>query len=214
VVAVEVTNPGKGQIPVALNGAFTYVDAAPTFTLIAPSTGLLAGGFPLQITGSHFRDGTTVYIGGNLATAIVVVGPGLITCLAPDSLILGPANLLVINPDGQQFLAPGAFTYLDTAPVVTLVAPSTGLLAGGTSLQITGDRLLGGATVYIGGSLATAIVVVGPKLITCEAPASLVEGKVEVLVIGPDGLQARAADAFEYVAPPPPPPPVTPPVVP
>lgn len=57
-------------------------------------------------------------------------------------------------------------------PTVDSTTPNTGLAtAGGTALTILGSNFVTGATVAIGGTAATGVVVVSQNKITCVSPA-------------------------------------------
>ncbi|HEY5610576.1 MAG TPA: hypothetical protein VIL97_05180, partial [Thermoanaerobaculia bacterium] len=55
-----------------------------------------------------------------------------------------------------------------------------------------------GATVQVGGAMATSVLVLGATTIQAVAPAHAAE-TVDVIVTNPDGVTARITDAFTYV---------------
>jgi IPT/TIG domain len=59
------------------------------------------------------------------------------------------------------------------APTITSIDPTSGAVAGGTSVTITGTNFVSGATVTFGGVAATDVVVVNSTTITCTAPAQV-----------------------------------------
>lgn len=74
------------------------------------------------------------------------------------------------------------------APLAVLtVAPDFVLTAGGTALTITGEGFLAGATVRVGGQLATSVSVLSGEMITATSPTLPSAGKLDVTVINPDG---------------------------
>jgi len=87
------------------------------------------------------------------------------------------------------------------APTLTNVAPTEGPAAGGTSLSLTGTNFIAGATVSVGGTFATSVVVVDATTITCDTPAGAAGAVVDVTVTTTDG-SATLADAFTYFAAP------------
>lgn len=116
---------------------------------------------------------------------------------------------------GHTYAAPGSYTIsvastnkagtdTDTAafklpalPVVTTATPLTGVAAGGTAITITGTGFQGGgATVKIGGTAATSIVVVSDTSITCASPAKSV-GSYPIVVQTAGGI-AQNAPVFVY----------------
>ena len=66
----------------------------PTVTSVSPSTGSIAGGTPVTITGTNFASGATVTIGGAAATNVVVVSTTQITATTPAGSA-GPATVTV-----------------------------------------------------------------------------------------------------------------------
>jgi hypothetical protein len=84
------------------------------------------------------------------------------------------------------------------APTVTAVSPAAGTIDGGTPITITGTNFIAGATVDVGGSAATEVVVVSSTQITCVTPAHAA-GAVTVTVTTTTGDGALAT-AFTYVS--------------
>lgn len=84
-------------------------------------------------------------------------------------------------------------------PAVTGVSPNTGLAAGGLSITITGTSFTGATAVSVGGTPATAVVVVNANTITATTPAKAV-GTYDVRVTTPNGQSpiAASADNFTY----------------
>jgi hypothetical protein len=118
-------------------------------------------------------------IGVNLSAAFGYLDP-----VAPSGIggISNPVTTLITGP----------------APVITGVLPASGVQTGGTSIQIAGSSFQAGATVKIGGTPATAVVVT-PTSITCVTPAGAV-GPASVQVTNPDTLSTTLAGGFTYVA--------------
>ena len=88
------------------------------------------------------------------------------------------------------------------APVITSVAPITGLTNGGTVVTITGSNLLAGVTVKFGTNAATSVSLTGSTNITAITPAGLL-GAVNVVVINTNTLASTNLIGFTYVLPPP-----------
>lgn len=82
---------------------------------------------------------------------------------------------------------------------VTAVSPSTGTTFGGTTITITGTGFKAGATVQVGGSAATDVVVVSPTSITAKTPAHAAgAGEVRVSV---GAITGALASGFTFVTP-------------
>jgi outer membrane protein OmpA-like peptidoglycan-associated protein len=86
-------------------------------------------------------------------------------------------------------------------PTVTSISPTSGTTAGGTSVTITGTNFISGATVTIGGSSCTSVVVVSSTSITCITPSGTA-GSQDVVVATGVSPNATLAGGFTYVAPP------------
>lgn len=91
---------------------------------------------------------------------------------------------------------PGPGTTMIT---VTAVSPSTGSTFGGTTITITGTGFASGATVLVGGTAATDVVVVSATSITAKTPAHAAgAGEVRVSV---GAINGTLPAAFTFVTP-------------
>ncbi|MBS4096767.1 MAG: IPT/TIG domain-containing protein, partial [Sulfuricella sp.] len=176
---VAVTTPGGTGTG---TGLFTYF-AAPTVTGISPSAGPIAGGTAVTITGTNFTGATAVTIGGAAATSISVVNATTITATTPAGTA-GAANVTVTTPGGTD-TGTSLFTYA-AAPIVTAISPTSGPVAGGTAVTITGTNFTGATAVTIGGAAATSLSVVNATTITATAPGGTA-GVTNVVVTTPGG---------------------------
>ncbi len=193
-VDLSVATPGGAD---ALTNAFTYV-AAPTLGSVSPSAGPVTGGTAITLTGTGFRAGTQVSVGGTPA-AVVSIDPGgtsLVATTPPHAA--GAVGVSVATVGGSATLVDG-FTYV-AAPTLTAVSPDAGPVTGGTSVTLTGTGLTGTTSVTFGGVAATDVVVVDASTVTAVAPGH-VAGLVDV-ALATVGGSATLADAFTYVAAP------------
>ena len=189
-VDVSVTTPGGSA---TLGNSFTYL-APPTLIASSPGQGPATGGTTLTLTGSGFRAGMLVELGGTPA-AIVSVNPAgtQLTATAPPHAA-GDVDISVTTPGGTANLV-GAFTYV-AAPTVTDVSPATGPTSGGTSVTVTGTALTGTAAVTFDGVPATDVVVLDDQTVTATTPAHA-EGAVDVEVVTAGG-SAMVTGGFTY----------------
>lgn len=112
--------------------------------------------------------------------------------------ISGP-NLLATY-EAVPALAGVTFAYDLGTPVVTLVTPAKGAVAGGTIVQVAGRGLTEAETVHFGAVAATSVTVTSSKSLTAVAPAGTV-GTVDITVTTPAGTSPpSAADRFTYKA--------------
>ena len=84
---VEGETLGSYTTPLSL-----LINAAPTITSIAPTTGWPGGSTLVTITGSNFFSGATVAIGGVPATEVTVVSATQITAKSPKKPAFGDTN--------------------------------------------------------------------------------------------------------------------------
>jgi hypothetical protein len=90
--------------------------SAPSVTSIDPTSGPLTGGTPMTIGGAGFRVGAAVTVGGAAATEVTVVSETEITARTPAATTEGPADVVVLNIDGQSATVAGGFAYGASLP--------------------------------------------------------------------------------------------------
>ncbi len=159
-VDVTVTTP-EGRSDTAPAG-YEYILLPPTITSVDPDRGPVWGGNEIVIEGSSFREGLQVLIAGIPATVQRVNG-GTLRVTAPPG-IEGDATIEVINPDGQADTA--SYTYVSPQ-----AAPDKGLIAGFTTVTISGEGFDEGTTVTFNGVPAVEVFFVSPQRIEAVTPA-------------------------------------------
>lgn len=83
-------------------------------------------------------------------------------------------------------------------PIISLMAPATGLAAGGTLIVITGAYFTGATGITFGGTAATQFQVLSSDKIAVVAPAKAA-GTYNVVVTTPNGVNANtAANSYIY----------------
>jgi IPT/TIG domain len=198
IVDVTVTTDA-GTSPTNPADQFTYL-AAPTVTGISPSSGPLAGGTSVTITGTDLLGASAVYFGTTLATSFNVTSSTSITAVSPQGTSLGPVDVTVTTPAGTSPVNQPAdqFTYL-AAPAVLGISPSSGPSAGGTTVTITGTSFTGASSVAFGTTPAVSFSVVSSTTITAVSPPGA--GTVDVIVTTPSGTSTLSpADQFTYTS--------------
>jgi hypothetical protein len=157
----------------------------------APST----GGTPIEVQGLHFRgqilslaisglnpdqqSGGTQYgfkVTGDdtLRTQTVAQNPGLVA-----------VEPCTVTGCAKGSLQAGLLLYPPGAPIVTAVSPSSGPVAGGTPITITGHNLGCPLQVLVGGRPATGVVS-GASIIGCGSTTT-------VTAVTPAGVKGEAA---------------------
>lgn len=194
-VDVLVTTPGEGTSANTPADDFTYIQA-PVVSGLSPTSGPVAGGTTVTITGLGFTGANAVNFGGTILVP-TVVNDTTITVTAPahaagkvDVTVSHPANGTSLNTIAYDYL------YLDV-PAVTSLSPASGPTTGGTTVTITGLSFTGTLSVNFGGT-SVAFTVVNDTTLTVTAPAHAA-GQVDVLVTTPLGTSANtAADNYTY----------------
>ncbi|MCA1668273.1 MAG: IPT/TIG domain-containing protein [Thermomicrobia bacterium] len=176
----------------------TALAAAPTVTSVSPISGPTAGGTSATISGTGFTGATAVTFGGATTASFTIVSDTQITATTPAGSA-GSVDVAVTTADGTTAL-PNGFLYV-APPAVTGVSPNAGPIAGGQSVTITGSGFQNGATVSLGGALATAVTVTSATSLTAVTPAGTA-GAVDVIVINPDAQTGTVTGGYTYVAPP------------
>ncbi|MEO9255159.1 MAG: IPT/TIG domain-containing protein, partial [Tepidiformaceae bacterium] len=149
VIDVTVTASG-GTSTVSSASKFTYTTPQPVVTSLAPSGGPIAGGTAVTINGSGFTGATQVTFGG-LPLAVPAIHTDTAITVTSPAAAAGTVDVSVTTPVGTSAnTAADNFTY-GAVPVVTAVAPTTGGIAGGMLVTVTGTGLMGTTSVSIGG---------------------------------------------------------------
>jgi formylglycine-generating enzyme required for sulfatase activity/CxxC motif-containing protein (DUF1111 family)/subtilisin-like proprotein convertase family protein len=190
---VSITTPGGTA---SLTSGFTY-GAGPTISSVSPNVGPTTGGTAITITGTNLTGTSSVSVGGNAATSVVVVNATTVTAVTPSGAA-GAANVSLTTPYGSP-TASGAFTYqLYGTPTISSVSPNTGSTSGGTAITITGTNLTGASSVTIGGVAATSVSVVSSTTVTAVTPAGTAGAKT-VSITTPGGT-ANLTNGFTYTS--------------
>lgn len=126
------------------------VAANPTIQAIAPNNG--PAGTTITITGTNFRPGATVTVGGSGAVGVYVDGTTM-TATVP-ALATGAQNVVVTNTDTTSVTSVGGFTVTASnnngPPTVTGVTPVWSSFPG-TPWTVTGTNFRPGVTVTVNG---------------------------------------------------------------
>ncbi|PWN00886.1 hypothetical protein DJ010_21410 [Nocardioides silvaticus] len=203
--AVTVTT-ASGTSAAVTAAAFTYTAPVPVLTSIAPSSGPIAGGTAVVITGTGFSGATRVKFGNaGLAPSFTVDSATQITAISPPSTAIGLRAITVTTPGGTSaYVDAGGFTYTAPAPSVTTISPSSGPLSGGTNVVITGNNFTGATRVTFGvAGHAPSFTVDSPTQITAVSPPSTTIALRAITVTTVGGTSAYAdAGVFAYVAKP------------
>ena len=192
-VNVTVTNPGGTGTG---TGLYTYYNT-PTVSGIAPTGGPVAGGTSVTLTGTNFTGATGMTVGGVAVTSFTVVNDTTITGTT-GAHAAGLVNVTVTNPGGTG-TGTGLYTYYNT-PTVSGISPTSGPIAGGTSVTLTGTNFTGATGMTVGGVALTGFTVVNDTTITGTTGAHAA-GLVDVAVTNPGGT-GTGTGLYTYITTP------------
>ncbi|HHV74781.1 MAG TPA: hypothetical protein GXX41_09135 [Thermoanaerobacterium sp.] len=219
---ITVVNPDTATAKSPQKFHYLVPESNPVITSITPDQGTVNGGTAITITGSDFRRGAQVYIGGQLATNITVSSDGTtIQAMTPPGNP-GMTYVTVINYDGGNYTyglhsGEAGFTYVvpNSLPVITKIDPNTGSTYGGDTITITGqdfriakdqngnilkdsDGNPIGPDVYFGNVKATKVIYVDYGTLKVVTPPN-VPGPVRVSVVNYDTGIGYLDNGFTYV---------------
>ena len=178
----------------------TTADAAgpPTVTNVNPSSGPVAGGNQVILTGTNFTGATSVKFG--LTSALFLVNSATTITAAVPASAGGPGtvNVFVTNADGTNTATlANRYTYLSST-TVTGLSPTSGPFTGGTTVTVFGSGFTGTTSVRFGG-IEAAYLVDSDTRIRALSPAVGASAIVHVRVTSPSGTSAAtSASEFTY----------------
>ncbi|MCM3208584.1 IPT/TIG domain-containing protein [Paenibacillus illinoisensis] len=194
-VDITLTNPdGKTS---TLVGGFEYQDDIPTISGISPNVGPMAGGTTVYVDGSYFAQGLIVTM-DNVEVGYTYVNSNRVKLTTPPRAIAGTVEVKITNPSGLSastnytYEAPPALP----APTITGVSPSSGPVAGGTTIYVDGRNIVSGGMINFNGVLYNSSYVNSTR-IKFKVPAAASAGVVTFFIINPDGQQSGTLN-FEY----------------
>ncbi|MFY9982482.1 MAG: IPT/TIG domain-containing protein [Methanoregula sp.] len=181
----------------------------PIASTVSPTTGAIGTSVSLTITGSNFVNGATVRLiqpGLQPVTASgVSVTSTQITCSVNlAGLNAGPANIQVINPDGQSMSLMSAFTIGLASPTISSITPTSGNPGSSYTLTLNGQTFTNAQLVNLVSSdgltqiPCTNPAVSGSTSISCTLaiPDSATPGVYNVQVITSDGTTGSLTSSF------------------
>lgn len=204
--AVVVTAPaGSGTVDIEVDkqsGSYTVVQSytyVPEMTIagISPTTGNVAGGTSVTVSGTNFAPDATVFIGPLPAGSVTFVDENTLELVTPLGSP-GPADVTVISA-GHTARYSSGFLYTVNSPEVYVITPNYGARAGGTYVEVIGAGFSAGSSLYVGSGGAEKVKVETYGLITGHTPPNDV-GTYSVLVSTQQG-DAHLENAYSYYDP-------------
>lgn len=196
-----------GAVKLSKVQAFTCTPAIPVVVSAAPGQLAAAGGTAIVVTFEAAGAGavTGLRIGALLASQVKVVGPGVVSALAPAGSP-GPADVTVSFAGGKVASKPKLVQFLGNSPKVVALYPGRGSQAGGTLVDVIGSGLAQATGFTLGGAKVTEVVHVHDGLVRIRTPRGS-PGPATLLTAsgggtGSDGAATQVlAKAFTYFDP-------------
>jgi len=203
-----------GSVDVSMDIGFGYTKLLkytysnkPTITAIAPTTVSNVGGSTLTLTGTDFGiSGTpTVTIDGIKSPLVQRLSNTKVLAMVPaDTGVTGPVDVNIISSSGGGALdTPSSITLAASSnnPTISSVSPSTGGVAGGDVVTITGSGFSTTASGVTFGGVPAQVDSATATTLTVETPTMDNAGTVDVTVGTPTGISTKP-NAFTFAATP------------
>ncbi len=148
-VNIHIETPAGTSAEVSAD-KFHYI---PVLATISDSHGPLAGGDYVTVTGIGLSayHGFQYLFGGTPATGVHCASEKSCTMYTPEHA-LGPVSLVISTPFGNS---PNSLPYNYAAPQITSFNPPVGPTTGGLKINIQGQNLATGMTVFFGSTAVT-----------------------------------------------------------
>ena len=175
----------------------------PTVSAVSPLTGSLDGATPVLISGTGFRSGASVRL-GDAATNVNVISSTEITATT-TAHPAGRVDVVVTNPDGQIGRLERAYTFAalmpGPAPLIWSVSPAVGTVEAGGTISVHGVGFQPGSIVKLDETALRLYPYEPGGLVLRALTPAHGPGRVDVVVINPDGQSARVPGGYRYAAP-------------
>ncbi len=212
-IDITVTTPG-GTSTTSSADQYTFV-AAPTVTSVTPTSGPLAGGTAVTVTGTGFTGSgfttTEVTVGGQNVTTSCGTAPcftvnsGTSITVDVPAESAGTVDITVTTSGGTSAISSAdQYTYV-AAATVTSVTPNAGPVIGGTAVTVNGTGFINVSVVSVGTTAISAacgsapcFTVISATQITVDMPPEAA-GFFDITVTTPGGTSGTSpADTFVY----------------
>jgi hypothetical protein len=173
----------------------------PSVTKVSPRKGPASGGTSVTITGSQLGEATAVHFGALPAASFKVSSPNKLIAVSPAGTA-GKLDITVTTAQGTSETS-WADHFKLGPPTVAKVKPSSGPLAGGTLLNITGSGFALGANAThfkFGSTRGSEVNCASITACTVRSPKGASAGSVDVVpsVSGSTGKASPPGDQFTY----------------
>ncbi len=168
----------------------------PLVTGILPASGPAGGFTEVTLSGTGLSGATSVTFEGVAALSFQVLNGTTITAITPGGPLFSMADVKVTDPEGVSTLTDAYFYTFNPAPSISDVTPSSGGLAGGTEVTVTGASVVGVTDVTFGGVAGTGLDIVSATELTVITPPHAA-GAVDVTANGSGS--STVVGGFTYV---------------
>lgn len=183
-----------GLLWASIPGSLAQASSAPTVVSVSPAGGSEDGGTFVTLVGTGFTDGnddsivSAVTVGGESATAVDVLSSTSLTFLTPAGT--GSSNQVIVTTTNGSSSDAVTFEFEAEAlfPTISNATPSSGSVAGGTDITVTGTGFVTGTKVFLGSQELTTVVDSATQL-TATTPDRT--GSNSDLTVGAQALQVR-----------------------
>ena len=205
---VKVTNPDGAST--MLSSAFQFVlpsDTPVKLESLAPNSGPVTGGTLALVTGAEFKPGLLVHLGYVPVPFVKYISDTEFVMTTPPGKV-GPADLVVVNPDGTTATLPQAFAYFEPQaggtppPVISGLFPKYGAAQGGFEATVIGSNFQEGAAVVFDGIPVDVLDAQGDGVLKILTKPH-VAGSADVAVVNPDGQTSILPDGYTFFVNPP-----------
>ncbi|KAJ5613420.1 hypothetical protein N7510_006614 [Penicillium lagena] len=145
---------------------YTFI-ALPAPMAVFPTTGVIAGGEIVTITGTNLLDTTSMNFGTTPAASFTVVSDREVDAITPMHLS-GTIQINITTLGGTDNSLSFQF---QQSPVISSITPTSGPIAGGAVVTITGASLIDTHDVYFGITPATTFTISSDNTVTATSPA-------------------------------------------
>ena len=183
-----------GDREVILHGRVRETPASPTVLRISPPDGPSAGGTTVELEGANFVRDCALTFGGTPVTSLQFVTDDLMTAVTPAH-DAGTVDVVLTCGEHSSTFTSG-FTFTDSAPQLSHVAPSTGNVAGGTHVRIGGSNLRSSCWPFFDGVPAPSASLESPASMLAVTPPHAADAAD--LLLKCTGGEASLENAFFY----------------
>ncbi len=194
-----------GCLAVAMAGAAALMPAAsaaapPSVKAVSATTGTTSGGTVVTVSGANFSHVTSVLFGSRAGRSVKVLSSSRLRVSTPAHAA-GTVDVRVRTATGTSAITTRDHFAFVAAPTITRISASSGTVAGGTRVTVTGTNFTHVSRVAFGATAGTSVRISSPHQLSVTSPAHTA-GVVNISVSSSYGRSAGvAADRFSYLAP-------------